>query len=111
MPNLYHSKLQQAKSETGAPEGHNRGNGHKIEIEKKPGGGYHTKSHHHDGHVTEEDHQNLQQVTEHMGGHFGEAKPMREKNPKMRETEPEPEQSSPMPGEASLSDLGVEGGE
>ena len=108
---LARHKLKNAQKATEQPEGHQKGNGPKVEVQKMAGGGYHTISHHHDGHTEEADHQNLQQVTEHMGGHFGESKPLREKNPKMREKEPqgqEPEVSNPVSATDSLQAMGVE---
>lgn len=110
---LARHKLGEAQKATEAPQGHERGNGPKVEVQKMEGGGYHTISHHHDGRTEEADHQDLQQVAQHMGGHFGDTKHLREKNPKMKEKEPqgeqEPEVSHAMGPSDGLGALGVDG--
>lgn len=109
MPSLYHSKLADAAKSVNSPEGHNTGDGEEVTIKKHPQGGYHTISKHHDGHVTEEDHQTIEEAVNHVHGHFGHQKPMREKNPKMREKESEGEHhEEAAPAPASLADMGVE---
>jgi hypothetical protein len=107
---LARHKLKHAADATQKPGGENQGDGHEVTITKMPGGGFHTKSTHHDGSVSEADHQNIEQATEHLHSHFGHAKPMREKNPKMRETEEHPPMAEPETG-GGLAAMGVEAGE
>lgn len=104
---LARHKLGEAQQSTERDGGHNRGDGEEVTVKKMPGGGFHTISKHHDGSTSEADHQSLEQVTEHMGGHFGAQKPLREKNPKMREKEPSTEQSAAPPQEG-LSAMGID---
>jgi hypothetical protein len=88
---LSRHKLKHAADATHAPGGENAGEGKEVTITKMPGGGFHTKSTHHDGHSEEADHQNIEQAMEHVHSHMGAQKPMREKNPKMKEREAPPE--------------------
>jgi len=106
-----HKHKQAAADAQKSPE---RGNGKEVTVTKKDDGGYHTKSTNHDGSTAEQDHQSMDQVTQHMSGHFGEAKPMRDKNPKMQEKDDSGVQqndSMSMPSEGGLSDMGVADGE
>lgn len=110
---LARHKMAMAQQSAEAPGGENPGDGHEITITRMPGGGYHTKATHHDGHVSEADHQSYEQAAAHGASHMGHQKPMREKNPKMREKEEPPENvpadhAQPAP---SLSDMGIDAGE
>lgn len=109
---LARHKMKHAADSTQKPGGENPGEGHEVTITKMPGGGFHTKSTHHDGHTEEADHQNIEQAMEHVHSHLGHQKPMREKNPKMREKEEPPmdtEADHGAPSSGGLAAMGVDG--
>jgi hypothetical protein len=107
---LARHKMKHASDATRKPGGEQAGEGHEVTITKMPGGGFHTKSTHHDGSVTEADHQTYEEAAAHGASHLGHAKPMREKNPKMREKEEPPMDVEADHGAGGgLATMGVDG--
>jgi hypothetical protein len=107
---LARHKMKHAAESVNQPGGEQQGEGNEVTITKVPTGGFHTKSVHHDGTVSEADHQSIEEATQHVHSHFGHAKPLREKNPRMREKEqpPEPTESDHGQPQPSLEAMGID---
>lgn len=110
---LARHKMKHGADGMDKPGAESAGEGHEVTITKMPTGGFHTKSVHHDGHTSEMDHQSMDEAMAHVHSHMGNAKPMREKNPKMREKEEPPmdvesDHGQPQMG---LDAMGIDSGE